>query len=244
MTKQTSKKPATKKPAAKKPTPEKSAPKKRVAEKPAPKSLPKATKAMPKEPRIEKPSTDELDALQSKVRADRDDYDAKKFSEYFEEAIAISYDRVEEIIDDAKLDIGSDPDTLERNISSTMTGIHTLLIQETGRYVESYASDLLISIEELDTALKLMGLKKIKDPDYRHKAIYVFALRESGVDHSEYVTSQMKNYRQNPSAFDYYYRKIYAIKVETVDDNGFPAIAIEMKEIRKELGYVLWKICT
>lgn len=229
MTKQTSKKPTTKKPATKKP---------------AAKSLPKATKAMPKEPRIEKPSTDELDALQSKIRADRDDYDAKKFSEYFEEAITLAYGRVEEIVDEAKLDIGSDPDTLERNISSTMTGIHTLLIQETGRYVESYASDLLVSIEELDTALKLAGLKKIKDPGYKHKAIYAFALRESGVDHVDYVTSQMKNYRHNPSNFDYYYRKIYAIGIETVDDNGFPAIKIEMKEIRKELGYVLWKICT
>lgn len=77
------------------------------------------------------------------------------------------------------------------------------LIVETGRLVEHYASDLFISWQTIE--------KQLENPDYKG-GIYLFGLREMGVDHAEYVINRFNNEDKRE------YRKIYMLIVNVEED--------------------------
>lgn len=91
--------------------------------------------------------------------------------------------------------------------SMNLSGMLTHLIQETGRFVEYYASDMLITLRHVDEWLH--------DKDFEHDAL-LFGLRESGVDHEAYIRSRLEQCTvysvEKHRIINDYYRKIYAIE--------------------------------
>lgn len=85
-----------------------------------------------------------------------------------------------------------------------LSGILTKLIQDTGRFVEHYASDLFITWEH---AIALTDKHEVT-PD--EDSIIVFGMRECGVDHNAYFMS--RTYSQESKST---YRKIYALRITT-----------------------------
>lgn len=149
----------------------------------------------------------------------------------YDSAIADAFDKTNEICVTECYSATCDSDGKSRyNVSSMLT----LLVQETGRYAERYASDIIISANSL--------MRCLDEPLAHINEIFLFGIRESGVDHYEFVRSNMDSYRNNTSAFEGYYRKIYAIKLTLHDENGYDNVRLEMKEIRRELSHRLWKI--
>lgn len=68
----------------------------------------------------------------------------------------------------------------------TLPGLITLLIQNTGRFVEHYASDLLINLRSLDAYLDHTRYNERKDED-----VIMFGLRRDGVDGNAFVLSRL-----------------------------------------------------
>ena len=83
-----------------------------------------------------------------------------------------------------------------------ITNITTKLIQETGRFVEDYASDLLIDIDAINRDLKEKGI--LEEP-----TIHICALRKSGVDGETFYYNRV---RDNKSPEDYY-RRVFAVVI-------------------------------
>lgn len=83
------------------------------------------------------------------------------------------------------------------------SSILTKLIQEAGRWCESYASDLFISWSIIEETLKTRGNRTEK---------YLFGFRKSGVDHKEWVIHRYNNQEK------YEYRAIWVLDI-TVDDD-------------------------
>ena len=136
-----------------------------------------------------------------------------------------------------------DPNGAARDISSALTGINTQLIQETGRWVERYASDLLISIRSMTDEIEKAYADILAGSEPALPRIFVFGLRANGVDHLEFVTAEMKNNLHNASNFENYYRKIFAVKAEIYEEEGHTRrIDMTLAEIKRELAHKLWQI--
>lgn len=157
---------------------------------------------------------------------------SSKDMEQYDIAINSAYGATEEIICQEEFLAHSTDEKYNFNISTMLT----LLIQETGRYTERFASDVIISINFMTKALE--------DPFANNGALFLFGIREDGVDHYEFVRSQMKNNLGNPAYFKQYYRKMYAIHltVQKFDDSDVHKACITMKEIRGELSHALWSL--
>ena len=89
--------------------------------------------------------------------------------------------------------------------------ILTKLIQDTGRFVESFASDLFI---DWNTVIEdIIG----DDPIDK---IYAFALRESGVDHMPFLCSHVSQSKET-YRFPEEYRRVYLLWITNMpDENG------------------------
>lgn len=66
-----------------------------------------------------------------------------------------------------------------------LSSILTKLIQESGRWCESYASDLFIMWTDV--------LRYLENPENMAERMYVFGMRASGVDDAREVTRTLKN---------------------------------------------------
>lgn len=82
------------------------------------------------------------------------------------------------------------------------SSILTKLIQEVGRFCESYASDLFIDWKEID--------RMIKDNSIQTSS-YLFGIRKMGVDHKEFIFSRYETEKEFASL---QYRKIYKLDIE------------------------------
>ena len=92
-----------------------------------------------------------------------------------------------------------------------LSSILTKLIQDTGRFVEHYASDILITLRNLDDWLQ--------NKNFKHDVL-LFGLREFGVDHEAYIRSTIENFgdpNTNQTLIKSHYRKIYAIEGKAKD---------------------------
>lgn len=95
----------------------------------------------------------------------------------------------------------------EISVDINYSTILTKLIQEAGRWCEYYASDLFISWKQVEKFL-------VQKDELCLRKKFIFGMRESGVDHAEWVLSHM-----NRDGTSYYYRAIWCLEVEVdVDD--------------------------
>lgn len=109
-----------------------------------------------------------------------------------------------------------------------MSSIYTELIQNTGRFCEQYASDLLIDIDRVKAILATPVDTDTED-------YIVFALRQSGVDSNSYVSANLENYGRKDSGWiGLYYRRIYALKIRRESD-GY--IVCELRDVSSDIGY-------
>lgn len=118
------------------------------------------------------------------------------------------------------------------NISDVITA----LIQQTGRFVENYASDLLFTLDHI---------RELCDNQYdlpeNIDEIFAFGLRRHGVDHNDYIMSRLTEgiNQFNPYLHvERYYRKILAVNVkvfcerdENGDQTGQANIICELRDI-------------
>lgn len=102
-----------------------------------------------------------------------------------------------------------------KNEINTST-ILTTLIQSAGRFCTSYASDLFISWSSLLCDMERGELKPV----------YLFGMRESGVDHDTFILSR---YNQDPTSAHYEYRQMWRLTTK-IDENGW--IKMSLYEIQ------------
>lgn len=93
-----------------------------------------------------------------------------------------------------------------RNFNINYSRILTKLIQECGRLCENYASDLFIDWYSISEKLKNKTMET---------SIYLFGIRENGVDHTDFILSRYNNSKEYAS---YEYRKIYRLDIKVDDD--------------------------
>lgn len=100
-------------------------------------------------------------------------------------------------------------------VNINLSEIFTILIQEAGRWCESYASDLLVDIDCMKKALSNPD-GWTEDKHYRktedgNDAVYFrLGFRQGGVDHREYIDYAMEHDTQKY----YYYRSIWDLWIE------------------------------
>lgn len=115
------------------------------------------------------------------------------------------------------------PHRLIINLSS----IETFLIQETGRYCERYASDLLVTWNSIKETMA------DRNP-FSHVSYQFLGIRKSGVDGLSYVMANMQQYKHQVSYLEQYYRKLYGIRIlhPTAEK---PFVTIELRDCSQDL---------
>ena len=108
----------------------------------------------------------------------------------------------------------------DRFVDISLSEIYTILIQEAGRWCESYASDLLVDINIITAALDNTDEWEhhnnfCKTENGNESLYFRFGFRANGVDHKEYIESAMKNEHEKY----HYYRSIWDLRF-TKDDEG------------------------
>ena len=104
-----------------------------------------------------------------------------------------------------------------RDFDINYSSILTKLIQECGRLCEGYASDLFITWDGITQKLKEKTMET---------SVYLFGIREMGVDHNEFV---LNRYNNNKNYARHEYRKIYRLDVIVEGDS----IRMELYEIER-----------
>lgn len=104
-----------------------------------------------------------------------------------------------------------------RDFEINYSSILTKLIQECGRLCESYASDLFITWSSIERKIEEKTMKT---------SVYLFGIREMGVDHNEFILNHYNNYGCYAK---YEYRKIYRLNVFVDGD----LIKMELYEIER-----------
>lgn len=92
-------------------------------------------------------------------------------------------------------------DGIRHKWAINVSDIFTKLIKEVGRLCDSYASDLFISWNEIQ--------KKLDNGTMYGDELYVFAIRDSGVDHREWYENHKDDYGR--------YRAVWFLNVYTND---------------------------
>ena len=120
----------------------------------------------------------------------------------------------------------------EKRVEINLSEIYTVLIQEAGRWCESYASDLLVDIDilkrHLDNPDSWRDSKNFKVDSNGNESIYFkFGFRAGGVDHKEYIEASLKN---DYSKY-YYYRSMWELTVTKDAKRNYNRIRAELKRI-------------
>lgn len=117
-----------------------------------------------------------------------------------------------------------------------VSDIATRLIQEVGRFCERYASDFLIS---WDTVRRHLEPRSIEEP---YRAVEIFGIRRSGVDHNSFFMSHLRNDSRNGFfCCEHVYRKVLALGIAIQPasyPNGRPTVVCTLKDLTDEL----WKV--
>ena len=102
----------------------------------------------------------------------------------------------------------------EVNINTS--SIYTTLIQEAGRWCESYASDIIYDIEHINRILKnLDGLSEYENYSKEDGSITLrIGFRENGVDDDKAISHEF----EDPYRKYYYYRAIWKLVIAKTDN--------------------------
>lgn len=97
-----------------------------------------------------------------------------------------------------------------------MSSILTAIIQDTGRFAESYASDVLFSLAEIYTLTE--NLPKDFRPDEPIDKLIPIGIRQLGVDHGAFIMSKLLHTQSSTLMGsyvhpDHIYRKILAVQI-------------------------------
>ena len=118
--------------------------------------------------------------------------------------------------------------TKNGNYCINLSDIFTKLIQETGRFVEQYASDLIIECDSIRDAAKC--------PADNQSQFFAIGLRKYGVDGNSYVVNNMRNDWNSE-----HYRRIYGIAITYSDDD---AMHVELRDIQSEIAMLAYRMET
>ena len=117
--------------------------------------------------------------------------------------------------------------------------IQTILIKKAGLLCENYASDIIIDIDSIKAILD--NIRDLTEP-----VISIAGIRESGVDHDEFVLSQINSYESNyhTGYTKLYYRAILAVEITPIfdEDNKLSNCCLILKDIREELGSEIYRL--
>lgn len=106
-----------------------------------------------------------------------------------------------------------------------LSSIATFLIQNVGRFCEHYASDFLITWNDVTQALKT------EKQNFRE--LIFFGIRKSGVDHDSYILSNLETHHHLAGYIEQYYRKIFAVEIRAED--GY--VWVTLKDVTNTLYY-------
>lgn len=139
------------------------------------------------------------------------------------------FDKSDKIVCDTSVYIPFHCHYDENNIN--LSSIATTLIQETGRWCESYASDFIITWDAVRDAVT----KHLQTPEILSADVFTFGIRRNGVDHNEYIASRLYN------GIDFNtetYRKVYAVQILDHDneDGDGKYVYVTLKEVTSEVG--------
>lgn len=151
-------------------------------------------------------------------------------NEFFENTVDRIFNESNDICCDACAYINIDNHYDESDIN--VSNIATKLIQETGRWVESWASDFIIT---WDTVRKCIN-EHMKTLNRLPTKIFLFGLRSNGVDHTEYILS---NLYSDTGLNPYQYRKVFAVQVldnADDDDGGDKRVIVTLKNITSQIA--------
>lgn len=102
--------------------------------------------------------------------------------------------------------------------NANITSILTFLIRECGRFTERFASDALYTMDHLrDIA------RKKCDFDEPFDEIFIFGIRQDGVDGENYIMKNLADSRRSLNDYVYAshtYRKIYAVRARVFREKG------------------------
>lgn len=110
----------------------------------------------------------------------------------------------------------------QNGIEFNTSAIFSRLIQEAGRWCESYASDILIDIETVKRILtrspedwhQVKEVTKTENGDI--SVILRFGFRKSGVDHAAWIEENLKDANRKY----YYYRAIWNLNLTYTPKNN------------------------
>ena len=115
------------------------------------------------------------------------------------------------------------------NVSINTSGILTELIQNAGRFCQSYASDLFIDWESIQGYLN----KLVYNNNNNTSELFIMGIRKNGIDGIRFTYSRAADFHKNDTSMYDYYSKIYALRID-VDNND---VKITLKDITT---HILW----
>ena len=123
--------------------------------------------------------------------------------------------------------------------SINLSSIATKLIQEAGRWCESYASDFIITWDVVREAVT----KHLQTTEMLSADVFTFGMRRNGVDHNEYIASKLYN------GIDFNtetYRKVYAVQILDHDseDGDGKHVYVTLKDVTSEVSSAHYRIQT
>lgn len=115
--------------------------------------------------------------------------------------------------------------------SVNLSSILTRLIQDTGRFCDTHADDILFDLENIVNTAK-HGVENM----IPHVAIKAVGIRANGVDGAEYIFNNMNNWH------DDYYRRIYGIKITHSIENDQDTVTVELRDIKAEVDLAAYRM--
>lgn len=113
-----------------------------------------------------------------------------------------------------------------------LSSILTRLIQDTGRFCDTHADDVLFDIEDIVDIAKHGVEGRI--PDVAIKAV---GIRANGVDGAEYIFSNMNSNWHND-----YYRRIYGIRITHAVEHDMDTVTVELRDIKAEVNLAAYRM--
>lgn len=113
-----------------------------------------------------------------------------------------------------------------------LNSILTKLIQDTGRFCERFASDLIIDWDAIRNAVNESEFDELP-----HTQVFAIGIRENGVDDNSYVVSRMKG-SWNPET----YRRIYGVAVQHDCKDSEMTVRVELRDIKSEIDLMAYRM--
>ena len=158
--------------------------------------------------------------------------------EYIKSTVKSIFEKSDIICCDTSAFVNRDNHFDENDIN--LSSIVTMLIQETGRWVEAYASDLFFTWDEVCCCIN----RHMKTTELLPTETFMFGLRKNGVDHNAFVISRINN----PTDFNNdFYRKVYAVQILDYKDDDEATdkhVIITLKDVTIEVNSEAYHIRT